>query len=413
MRHGGTGREWWVFMPTIPALVVAALLPACASPGRASEGAPPAAIAEASPPCIAAGRSGAAMRPAGAHTFCFATAAGPVRWTVDREDWPAGALEVVAPSVTRGIATADGPRATLALPHVAGRETRYHIRATDGRRVDSTTVQVFPAGGVAPYVYRDPRHPPLRVWVTVPPTVGSGTRLLVVMHGASRNASSYAASWAAWAARTGYVVLTPEFDKARWPGAAEYNLGNVFTGASRDGVPRPEADWTFAHLDAMRAHAQHGLALPDSTYDLWGHSAGAQFVHRFLLWRPASPVRRAVAANAGWYTVPDTMVALPYGLAHPALRGLSASIRAWTQRPVVLMRGTADTVRGADFRVTPEADAQGPSRYARAGYMLARVQAADPATRWSLEDVPGAAHSQRQMAPAAQALFARARAGAP
>ena len=52
-------------------------------------------------------------------------------------------------------------------------------------------------------------------------------------------------------------------------------------------------------------------------YYLYGHSAGAQFVHRHLAFIGAggSPLRviRAVAANAGFYTAPTFEVPFPFG----------------------------------------------------------------------------------------------------
>jgi hypothetical protein len=52
-------------------------------------------------------------------------------------------------------------------------------------------------------------------------------------------------------------------------------------------------------------------------YYLYGHSAGAQFVHRHLAFICAggNPLRviRAVAANAGFYTEPTFEVPFPFG----------------------------------------------------------------------------------------------------
>ena len=46
-------------------------------------------------------------------------------------------------------------------------------------------------------------------------------------------------------------------------------------------------------------------------YYLFGHSAGAQFVHRLLLMVPDGRYAALVAANAGWYTVPDKSIDYP------------------------------------------------------------------------------------------------------
>ena len=47
-------------------------------------------------------------------------------------------------------------------------------------------------------------------------------------------------------------------------------------------------------------------------YALYGHSAGGQFVHRYVAFADAPRMESAVAANSGWYTMPDDG-AFPYG----------------------------------------------------------------------------------------------------
>ncbi|MFR4038510.1 MAG: hypothetical protein ACLTZT_12545 [Butyricimonas faecalis] len=39
-----------------------------------------------------------------------------------------------------------------------------------------------------------------------------------------------------------------------------------------------------------------------------------QFVHRFVTFKQNTHLNKAVAANSGWYTVPDVQVEYPYGL---------------------------------------------------------------------------------------------------
>jgi len=51
-------------------------------------------------------------------------------------------------------------------------------------------------------------------------------------------------------------------------------------------------------------------------FSMFGHSAGAQFVHRYITFMPQGHLRAAVAANSGWYTLPDQTLKLPYGLKH-------------------------------------------------------------------------------------------------
>src|SRR3546814_4271479 len=65
--------------------------------------------------------------------------------------------------------------------------------------------------------------------------------------------------------------------------------------------------------------AREGLTA--ETYALYGHSGGAQFVHRYILAGGGPHMGRAVSANAGSYAMPDPAVAWPFGL-----RGLPAGL---------------------------------------------------------------------------------------
>jgi len=51
------------------------------------------------------------------------------------------------------------------------------------------------------------------------------------------------------------------------------------------GTPRPAAAWGFTVLERLVTTLRSELGLADEAFDLWGHSAGAQFAHRFALFR--------------------------------------------------------------------------------------------------------------------------------
>ena len=71
-------------------------------------------------------------------------------------------------------------------------------------------------------------------------------------------------------------------------------------------------------------------------YDIYGHSAGAQFLHRLVLFKPAARYRVAVAANAGWYAMPDFAVSYPYGLGASGLSPAGLA-RAFGRHLVLLL----------------------------------------------------------------------------
>lgn len=244
--------------------------------------------------------------------------------------------------------------------------------------------------------------PAIPVRMYVPDTADDNTPIVIVMHGASRDAPRYYADWRAEAASHGFVAVVPYFSGDAFPGSAHYNLGQVFDPDTGD--PQPAAFWTYSAIEPLFDAVVEKLGGQQTQYTLYGHSAGSQFVHRFLYFVPDARVSRAILANAGWYTMPDFGVAWPYGLAGS---GVSEDVlAAYLARDVVVLLGDADMDREDDtLRKTPEADLQGRDRFSRGHtfYRFARARAEELGVTfgWRLQDVPGAAHSNAEMTPAA------------
>jgi pimeloyl-ACP methyl ester carboxylesterase len=238
----------------------------------------------------------------------------------------------------------------------------------------------------------------VRVFWRAAPGGAPDAPVLILLHGQGRNPQDYLAAMAPHAHRHGAALLAPEFDEANFPDSEAYNLGDVFDEAGRR---RPPTAWSFAVIDKAFDAFVERSGSKQARYSLFGHSAGAQFVHRFMLFMPATRVERAVAANAGWYTLPDLAEPFPYGLA--GADESEADVRAWLAKPLTVLLGEDDEdPDGAALRRTPEAMRQGPHRVARGRTFFEKGKALaaqmDAPFGWDLMFVPGVAHDQAAMA---------------
>lgn len=242
--------------------------------------------------------------------------------------------------------------------------------------------------------------PPLQVYFVEPASAQQDAPIVIVMHGAGRNADDYRDNWIDLAKQYGFVVYAPEFDRKHFPQARHYNMGGL-TGE------KPRAfDAIDPLFDMIKKRRTSG---PDK-YILFGHSAGAQFVHRFVFFRPKARYKMAIAANAGWYTLTRKDQNWPYGLGK--LKKRRYNMKKAFQKPLVILLGAKDNVRNdKNLRTTPKAMAQGPHRLARGVYFLKTAKASAEASRvalkWRFQIIPGVGHDNRGMAIAAAALIAQ------
>ncbi len=140
--------------------------------------------------------------------------------------------------------------------------------------------------------------------------------ILFSFHGGSRNADDYRNDWIEMANDNGFMVFAPEFNSLDFPSGDMYNLANIFEDGdnpSIDTLNSPDR-WTFSIIDQLFDFIKSETSSNETSYNAWGHSAGAQFLHRFVLYMPESKLKTAVCSNAGWYTVPESGVVFPYGL---------------------------------------------------------------------------------------------------
>jgi poly(3-hydroxybutyrate) depolymerase len=247
----------------------------------------------------------------------------------------------------------------------------------------------------------------LKVWTYRPDGFGPNNPIVFVMHGVRRNGENYRDAWIPLSRARSFLLVVPEFPKDEYPGEA-YQRGNI---TDRAGKPVPPERWTFNVIEKLFDHVKTLTESKAEKYYLYGHSAGGQFVQRFVLFMPEARYARAIAANPGYYTFPIQNVNYPYGLkGTPVANQLDPVVFA---RDFVLLLGAEDTNQGdPNLRKTPEADAQGLTRFARGiNYFQTATRVAETAHvkfNWRLVTVAGVGHSNTKMAPsAARELFSK------
>lgn len=243
----------------------------------------------------------------------------------------------------------------------------------------------------------------LRVWTYLPDGWTDADPVLFVMHGMGRNAEDYLDTWTLAADSKRTLLIAPEFDNrfSRYV-TRDYQEGNV---KSVFGQANPEEEWAFTVIGNIvdRLNTENGWSI--AAYDMFGHSAGGQFVQRMVMLKPDARIRRAIAANAGSYTFIDEAVSYPYGLKsvpHDMPKSLGTDL-------VILLGEQDNTATQGRLDTSSRAMAQGEHRLQRgtAFFNSAQEYAAENGlpSNWSLEIVPGVGHDYRKMSDAAASLF--------
>ncbi len=251
--------------------------------------------------------------------------------------------------------------------------------------------------------------------------------MLIVLPGSGRNAVDYREPWIQRAEEANVLVAALGYPEADYDFAA-YQLGGVVSDLSLRNLPplvngelpsslhlrdediafavNPRREtWIFSDFDRIFRHLVRATGSHATQYDLFGHSAGAQILHRLALFHPRSAARRIVAANSGLYAMPL--------LDEPPLVGLKGTgldpsdLKAAFEVPLHLMLGALDndSERGGTQLHTPRLDRYGTNRLERGRRFFAEgeriARELGVRLRWQLQVVPGVGHDHERMGDAA------------
>jgi len=262
-----------------------------------------------------------------------------------------------------------------------------------------------------------------------PESFAPDSPILLVLPGAGRNAAEYRDAWVEASERHGVLILTPRYGESEYD-FGEYHMGGLVEITNIEKVAEyvpnssevmldedllrlqvnaTEEEWIFDDFDRLFALTADAVGSTRTGYDIFGHSAGGQILHRLVLFYPDTRADRIVAANSGFYTLPDFDQDLPFGLANTPVS--EEDIRASFRERLVLLLGAEDdhSEAGGTFLRSPSADEQGPGRLQRGRHFYERgKRKADELGiefRWTVEVVPNVGHDFEGMTGAAAAFL--------
>lgn len=245
-----------------------------------------------------------------------------------------------------------------------------------------------------------------------PDNLQATSEVVFVIPGSGRDGDEYSYGWIQKAEAYNLLVISPEYNKQDYPEFWNYNLAGMYkdvvlnkerTRVESFRISQNTEEWIFSDFDKIFNLVKDELHLQTDTYDMFGHSAGGQVLHRLALFHPTNKANRILAANSGWYTLPLDSLEFPYGLKSTVQP--SDKINYETNLIVFLGEKDDATETRGSLRRSPQADEQGLHRLSRGKYFYetARQNAIEnkKVFNWKLEVVPNVGHEHEKMSAAA------------
>ena len=238
----------------------------------------------------------------------------------------------------------------------------------------------------------------VEVFYHVPAAYTASSKVVFALHGGSRDAEGVRNNMIQKSIEYNFVLIAPKFSSQNFSLGDGYNLGNVYEDGDNPSTStlNDEEEWSFSIIEPLFDSVVSSLSLIEEKYNLFGFSAGAQFIHRFIQFKPNARFNKVVAGAAGWYTVPDNNIPFPYGLDNSILTNTNLS--NLLSKDLYIQVGALDNdPNSVGLRHNEYADAQGLNRVTRAIHFFESGQniaeSRNYNLNWSLHIIQGAGHN--------------------
>ena len=269
---------------------------------------------------------------------------------------------------------------------------------------------------------------PIKVYYHLPKIFTDTSSILLVIPGSGRDADEYRDDWIEISEKHRVLILSLEYDEISYP-FHDYHLGSLIQNPSLEHAIEPiqgtnqlqlkeealsydlnlnSETWLFNDFDRIFLRVKQSILGRQETYDIYGHSAGGQILHRMAIFQAESLADNIIAANSGFYTLPDSEAPMPFGIKD---MDHLVDLENIFKKKLHVLVGALDNeteTRGTLLR-SVSADLQGNHRLARARHFIKYAQESAEKNRfdflWKLSEVPEVGHDHRKMASAAANLL--------
>jgi len=246
--------------------------------------------------------------------------------------------------------------------------------------------------------------PDVEIFYITPEEINEYTKVIFVIHGNTRNAEDYLSAWIPHVLNKNVIVAAPQFTKT------DFRYFFLLEMAESSGkVNNNRSDYINNSISLFFNYIKSKFSLTTKTYSMFGHSAGAQFTHRYMLLSKDKRISNAVVANAGWYTFISN-AEFPYGIKSSPIIISDEDLRWFMSNKVNLLIGSED-LGSKSVNSSKGAKLQGITRVDRANsYFNSLITSAEDgnyALRWNYRVLDNVDHDFKKVTPFAANILLR------
>ena len=111
---------------------------------------------------------------------------------------------------------------------------------------------------------------PINVFYHIPENLSTDAPILIVFHGAARDAEPSRNLLIDKANQLGFALIVPEFTEEQYPGGDGYNLGNIFIDGDNpsESTLNPKDEWAFSVIEPLFNYMKNQTGLQTEKFDI-------------------------------------------------------------------------------------------------------------------------------------------------